>query len=659
MVWRKIQGKDWSLVTKVGVLVAVASALPLVIQTAVALHSEERDAARDMELLLSARAEQVAHDFDGAHRGYISSASRLAQLRVTKDFCAGDRERQRDRLVSVLKTFPATDTDVTGASVLDRTGRIIASTNEPMVGVDLSFRQSVRNALAGATVVSNVFLSHPMVGSVPTVAYYIPVFDDAKNVLCVVAVFVNPDLLFRFLKGLNELAGPGSRAVIYDRYGVRIAHSMRAELLYHPAGAVEPKERDRMIAEQRFSADTAKLLADVRASPEHFARATAASLDRAMFASHDAVTGEPNYGVGVRMMTVPWTVFYLTPAKNLDVQKDLIRRSVATLGCVTVLLALFSAVIFARRLLQPVTSLLDATRQLASGDASARAAVFSDDEVGELTRSFNTMAAQIDAHEKALQEANDELEMRVRERTSLLNSVVRQRDELERSNRDLEAFSSTVSHDLRSPLFAIAGFSEALARKHGASLDPQALHYLERIRGSTSHMEELILAMLRLASVAKQPLQIERVPLEDLVRAACEELEATGASGQDLVRIGAMPVVECDRALMRQALHNLLSNACKFTSKVEKPKIEVGAIEKDSEWNLFVRDNGAGFNSEHAARLFQPFRRMHTTKEFPGLGIGLSIVQRIVERHGGRVWAESRPGEGACFWIALPKSRAA
>ena len=103
----------------------------------------------------------------------------------------------------------------------------------------------------------------------------------------------------------------------------------------------------------------------------------------------------------------------------------------------------------------------------------------------------------------------------------------------------------------------------------------------------------------------------------------------------------------------------MLANACKFTSKVDKPNIEVGEKETEFEWILFVRDNGAGFDSEHATRLFQPFRRMHTTKEFPGLGIGLSIVQRIVERHGGRIWAESHPGEGACFWIALPKSRAA
>lgn len=656
-MWRKLQGKDWSFATKVGALVAAASVLPLVIQGTLALSSEEKHAAMDMERLLSARAEQVVHDFDAAHRNYLTSASRIARLQVTKSYCGGDAEGQRERLVTVFKTFPASDADIRGVSILGPTGRVTASSDDAIVGVDLSFRRVVRSALSGSSVISNVYLSHPLSGSVPTVAYLAPVMNPAGRVACVVGVFVNPDLLWRILRGFNDLAGQGSYAVIYDIYGIPVAHSLSNELLYHPAGPMDPSERDRMTDERRFGPDTSKLLADVRPIPEHFSRATAASVAPRMFASRTA-DGEADYGVAVRMTSAAWTVFYMTPAVNLAAKRDEMRSQAAAIGTLMLLLALAAAAIFSDRTLRPIRSLRDATRSVTSGNTAARATVFEHDEVGELAESFNAMASQLETQEKTVRKANQELQERVRERTGLLQAAVRQRDELAQSNRDLEAFSSSVSHDLRAPLHAVRAFSEVLAQRHAQGLNDEGKQFLGSIQAATEQMEELIQAMLRLASVAQKPLKIETVPLEPLVREVVEQMVAGGIAHASSVRIGNLPTIECDRTLMQQVFHNLLANACKFTSQVE-PRIEVGSREENGESVLFVRDNGAGFDMAHGDQLFQPFRRLHSTAEFPGLGIGLSIVRRIAERHGGRIWAESRPGEGACFWIAMPNPSAA
>ncbi len=240
---------------------------------------------------------------------------------------------------------------------------------------------------------------------------------------------------------------------------------------------------------------------------------------------------------------------------------------------------------------------------------------------------------------------NAQLEARVRD----------QRDELAQANADLEAFIASVTHDLRSPLQAVASFSDALALKHAGGLDAQGAHYVESIRASVASMEALIQGMLRLARVGRQPLHVATVELGPLVREVVEALRASGALTDDRVHVGPLPTLQGDAALLRQAFHNLLSNACKFTAKQPAPRVEVACETWDDAPVFVVRDNGAGFCMQQAHQLFQPFRRLHSAEEFAGLGIGLTIVQRIVQRHGGHIWAEAAPGKGACFRFTLPQ----
>ncbi len=240
---------------------------------------------------------------------------------------------------------------------------------------------------------------------------------------------------------------------------------------------------------------------------------------------------------------------------------------------------------------------------------------------------------------------NVELEERVQQRTA----------QLQAANQELEAFSYSVSHDLRTPLSAIAGFSNLLGRELGASAaSERSTHYLSRIRAGVSQMGELINALLSLAQLSRTDLRRERVDLSALAQTVLNGYREREPGRVVQMDIQPDLVVEGDPRLLQQVLDNLLGNAWKFSAKQARSEITFGH-EKDSadETAYFVRDNGAGFDMAYSEKLFGAFQRLHTAAEFAGTGIGLATVHRIVMRHGGRVWAESAPGRGATFYFTL------
>jgi DNA-binding response OmpR family regulator len=228
--------------------------------------------------------------------------------------------------------------------------------------------------------------------------------------------------------------------------------------------------------------------------------------------------------------------------------------------------------------------------------------------------------------------------------------------ELERKNKELEAFSYSVSHDLRAPLRSIDGFSKLLLREYSDLLDAKGRDYLERVCGSARRMGELIDDLLELARVGQAELVRTPVDLSTLARSVLGELAQKEPERHLDAVIAKTPIAAADARLMRVVLENLLGNAWKFTGKVAAPRIEFRAEEADGETRYVVADNGSGFKMEYAAKLFQPFQRLHSESEFAGTGIGLATVYRIMERHGGRVWAESVPGGGASFFFTLSAS---
>ncbi|MFN8604304.1 MAG: PAS domain-containing protein [Candidatus Binatia bacterium] len=245
--------------------------------------------------------------------------------------------------------------------------------------------------------------------------------------------------------------------------------------------------------------------------------------------------------------------------------------------------------------------------------------------------------------EARLQALNAELTRRVEERTV----------ELEAANRDLQSFNYSVSHDLRAPLRHIDGFIRILEEDFAANLPAEAGRYLSLVRTGVGRMNGMIEALLRLSRLGRAALRLQRCEPAAIARSAFDELHATEPERTVVCEIGALPAVTADPALLRQVYDNLLANALKFTRPVAEARIEVGCERRDGHDAFFVRDNGVGFDAASATRLFDVFQRLHPAQQFEGTGVGLSIVRRIVERHEGRVWAESSPGNGATFWFTL------
>jgi PAS domain S-box-containing protein len=244
-----------------------------------------------------------------------------------------------------------------------------------------------------------------------------------------------------------------------------------------------------------------------------------------------------------------------------------------------------------------------------------------------------------------IQRLNAELEQRVLQRTAAL----------EEANRELEAFSYSVAHDLRAPLRGIDSFSQMLIDKYAPSLDAEGVGYLNRVRAAAGRMSDLIDALLSLARVGRAEVQATDVDLTRLAAAITQDLAAASPERRVRARIEGGLKAHADPQLLRIALANLLDNAWKFSMRSEAAEVEVGECPDTSVPTYFVRDNGAGFDPSYADKLFGAFERLHTEKEFPGTGIGLAIVHRIVTRHGGKIWARSLVGDGATFFFTLPR----
>ena len=329
-----------------------------------------------------------------------------------------------------------------------------------------------------------------------------------------------------------------------------------------------------------------------------------------------------------------------------------LRRYLLIAGAVLVFSLLFALLIssaFGRSVAQPIVKLAETARTVTRDrDYSVRVAPTGQrDELAVLIDAFNEMLREIQQRDRALQSAHDLLEQRVSDRTRDLVSA----------NQELEAFSYSVSHDLRGPLDAINGFSYVLISAHGKQLDEAARELIQNIRASAKRMSELIDDLLNLSRVTTSIMHRETVDLSEFARSIMEELCHTAPARKVEFIVPPSAEAHADARLLRIVMDNLLRNAWKYTSHHKSARIEFGKMVKNGRTIYFVADDGSGFDSRSADRLFQPFQRLHSTAEFPGNGIGLATVRRIVQRHGGEVWAEAAVEKGATFYFTLESRR--
>jgi signal transduction histidine kinase len=313
------------------------------------------------------------------------------------------------------------------------------------------------------------------------------------------------------------------------------------------------------------------------------------------------------------------------------------------------LLALAVAYLYAEQFfLRPLHSLIDDARLLAAGKWSAQpgAKIHGGGELGELSRTFSEMAVTLEAQRTDINRINAELEQRVQDRTM----------QLEEAGRELEAFSYSVSHDLRAPLRHIAGFVDLLRNELGEAVSQKSKRFLGIIEDSARQMGQLIDELLVFSKMGRVEMQKSIVNTNQLVAETIAGLEPETQNRNIIWKIGTLPDFRGDPAMLRQVFINLLSNAIKYSRTRNPACIEVGHEILENEIVIFVRDNGVGFDMQFANKLFGVFQRLHQADEFEGTGIGLANVRRIVQRHGGRTWAEAKVDEGATVYFTMPKT---
>jgi signal transduction histidine kinase len=322
------------------------------------------------------------------------------------------------------------------------------------------------------------------------------------------------------------------------------------------------------------------------------------------------------------------------------------------MGIASLMLIALGTILFAvawKGMLVPLMQLQKGTQLIAEGKLDYRVAITSHDEIGELAANFNTMAARIEESYHSIEKARDELEMKVRERTV---ELLKTSEELHRSNMELEQFAYVASHDLQEPLRTISSFLQLIEKRYADSIGDEAREFIGFSVAAANRLQEMIKALLEYSRIQLRGSPFTQVETGAVVSEAVNNLHTVIQESGAKITADGLPLVYADRSQLIRLFQNLISNAIKFRGD-QAPEINITAKKKGAEWYFCVKDNGIGIDPKYKERIFLIFQRLHG-RSVPGIGVGLAICMRIVERHGGRIWVESETGTGAAFWFTIP-----
>ncbi len=336
-----------------------------------------------------------------------------------------------------------------------------------------------------------------------------------------------------------------------------------------------------------------------------------------------------------------WVVLIEFSKQTILEGANRILKWIIIIGLLLIAAGIFIARVMSNNITKPLKQLTEATTAISKEDYSLRVKVDKNNELGKLANAFNMMAEQVESTHLNLEKKVSERTAQLSERTAQLESV----------NKELEAFSYSVSHDLRAPLRGIIGFSTILEEEFASKMDDEAKRITAIIKNNTLKMGNLIDDLLSFSKMGRQQIVKTKVEMNEMVN----EIVTESGIKNDRIKwaIGSLPVVHADQNTIRQVWINLISNAIKYSGKNKHPKIEIGSFKQGNETVFFVKDNGVGFDEKYKEKLFRVFQRLHRATEFEGTGVGLAIVDKIISKHGGKVWAEAAVDKGASFYFSL------
>jgi len=472
---------------------------------------------------------------------------------------------------------------------------------------DFAFNRWYNNIMeTGQTVISDLHISPAT--QRPTVVIAAPVRGPRGKIIGIWAGGINLDTLSQI--GISERSTDGLRpryGQVTDSRGLIIAH----------------QGNPRYVQEQTDFSSVPAVQA-----------ALGGQIGTMQYVS--AIDGLEKLAAYMPLSGTGWTVTYVTPVKFAFAPIYTLMRYLVLIGVLAVMVMGLGGLAIARQVIKPLDKLKNGAITIGTGNRTQRIEMTTADEIGELAAEFNRMAEALSDKE-----------------TQLLNYIAR----LENANKELEAFTYSVSHDLRAPLRHINGYVELLTSRFQNALPEKGIHYLDTIADSARQMAALIDDLLQFSRTGRQEMQAAPVDMNLLLQEVLVSIKKDHSDRQIEWVIAALPDVYGDQAMLRQVWFNLLSNAAKFTRKKEKATIDVGCREDNMEYVFFVRDDGVGFDMQYAHKLFGVFQRLHSSEEFEGTGIGLANVRRIIAKHGGRTWAEAALNQGAIFYFTLLKNK--